>query len=88
MIEDMGGTAHQRVRSQGVARAGGSHPSRRLAGRSQDSACAGRSGVASILSAPLDDEQETDQEQAEVDAAGKEKGNGTAHEEVLREFGM
>ena len=42
----------------------------------------------SILAAPLDDEPETDQERAEVEAARKEKAPGTAHEEVLREFGV
>jgi hypothetical protein len=41
----------------------------------------------SILNAPLDDEPETDQERAEVEAARKETGTGTTHEEVLREFG-
>jgi hypothetical protein len=42
----------------------------------------------SILAAPLDDEPETGQEQAEVEAARSEKGSGTTHEEVLREFGL
>jgi hypothetical protein len=42
----------------------------------------------SILNAPLDDELETDQERAEVEAARNEKGPGTSHEEVLREFGV
>jgi hypothetical protein len=41
----------------------------------------------SILSAPLDDEPETDDERAEVELARSEKGSGTPHEEVLREFG-
>jgi hypothetical protein len=41
----------------------------------------------SILAAPLDDEPETEQERAEVEAARKETGTGTNHEEVLREFG-
>jgi hypothetical protein len=41
----------------------------------------------SILCAPLDDEPETGQERAEVEAARKETGTGTTHEEVLREFG-
>jgi hypothetical protein len=41
----------------------------------------------SILAAPLDDEPETEQERAEVEAARKETGAGTNHEEVLREFG-
>lgn len=42
----------------------------------------------SILSAPLDDEPETDQERVEVEAARNEKGSGTAHGDVLREFGL
>jgi hypothetical protein len=42
----------------------------------------------SILTAPLDDEQETEQERAEVEAARSEKGCGTSHEEVLRQFGL
>jgi hypothetical protein len=41
----------------------------------------------SILTAPLDDEPETEQERAEVEAARSEKGSGTPHEELLREFG-
>ncbi|MGD0134367.1 MAG: hypothetical protein ABSE57_20140 [Bryobacteraceae bacterium] len=41
----------------------------------------------SIITAPLDDEPETEQERAEVEAARSEKGSGTSHEEVLREFG-
>ncbi len=42
----------------------------------------------SILTVPLDDEPETEQERAEVEAARSEKGPGTAHEEVLRQFGV
>ena len=42
----------------------------------------------SILTAPFDDEPETEQERAEVEAARSEKGSGTSHEEVLREFGV
>jgi hypothetical protein len=42
----------------------------------------------SILAAPLDDEPETDQERAEVEAARSETGSGTSHEQVLREFGV
>ena len=42
----------------------------------------------SILAAPLDDEPETEEERAEVEAARKETGPGTSHEEVLREFGL
>jgi hypothetical protein len=41
----------------------------------------------SILTAPLDDEPETKEERAEVEAARGETGAGTTHEEVLREFG-
>ncbi len=41
----------------------------------------------SILTAPPDDEPETEQERAEVEAARSEKGSGTSHEELLREFG-
>jgi hypothetical protein len=42
----------------------------------------------SILTAPLDDEPETEQERAEVEAARSEEGSGTSHEEVSREFGL
>jgi len=42
----------------------------------------------SVVTAPLDDEPETDQERAEVEAARNEKKSGTPHEEVLREFGL
>ena len=42
----------------------------------------------SILDAPLDDEPETQEELAEVNAARRETGPGTPHEEVLREFGL
>jgi hypothetical protein len=42
----------------------------------------------SILTAPLDDEPETERERAEVEAARSEKGSGTSHEEVLRDFGL
>ena len=41
----------------------------------------------SVLAAPLDDEPETDQERAEVEAARSEKGSGSSHQELLREFG-
>ena len=41
----------------------------------------------SILTAPFDDEPETEQERVEVEAARNEPGSGTSHEEVLREFG-
>ena len=42
----------------------------------------------SILDAPVDDEPETEEERADVEAARNEKGPGTLHDEVLREFGM
>jgi hypothetical protein len=42
----------------------------------------------SILTAPQDDEPETDEEHSEVEAARRETGPGTAHDEVLREFGL
>ena len=42
----------------------------------------------SLLTAPQDDEPETDEERAAVEAARKEKGPGTPHEDVLREFGL
>jgi hypothetical protein len=42
----------------------------------------------SILTAPLDDEPETEEELSEVEAARSETGPGTPHEEVLREFGL
>ena len=42
----------------------------------------------SVLDAPIDDEPETDQERADVEAARSEKRPGTPHDEVLREFGM
>ena len=42
----------------------------------------------SLLAAPLDDEPETDRERAEVEAARRETGPGTSHQEVLREFGV
>ena len=41
-----------------------------------------------ILTAPIDDEPETDEERAEIEAARAEPGPGTPHEEVLREFGL
>jgi hypothetical protein len=41
----------------------------------------------SVLAAPLDDEPETDQKRAEVEAARSEKGSETSHQELLREFG-
>jgi hypothetical protein len=42
----------------------------------------------SILTAPMDDEPETEEERAEVDAARREPAPGTSHEKVLREFGL
>jgi hypothetical protein len=42
----------------------------------------------SILTAPLDDEPETENEIAEVEAARREPGPDIPHEEVLREFGL
>ncbi len=42
----------------------------------------------SLLSASYDDEPETDEERAAVEAARREPGTGTPHEEVLREFGL
>jgi hypothetical protein len=42
----------------------------------------------SILAAPLDDEPETEEERAEVEAARSESGSGTSHDDVLREFGL
>jgi len=41
----------------------------------------------SLLTAPLDDEPETEEERAAVEAARSEPGPGTPHKEVLREFG-
>jgi hypothetical protein len=42
----------------------------------------------SILNAPFDDEPETEEELADVEAARRETGTGTSHEEVLREVGV
>jgi hypothetical protein len=42
----------------------------------------------SLLSAPEDDEPESDAERTAVESARREKGPGTPHEEVLREFGL
>jgi hypothetical protein len=42
----------------------------------------------SILMAPFDDEPESEEERAEVEAARRETRPGTPHEEVLREFGL
>jgi len=40
-----------------------------------------------ILNASPDGELESEEERAPVEAARRETGPGTAHEEVLREFG-
>jgi len=40
----------------------------------------------SLLTAPYDDEPETDEERAAVDAARREPGLGTPHEQVIKEF--
>jgi hypothetical protein len=42
----------------------------------------------SLLSAPVDDEPETEDERTAVERALAEPGPGTSHEEVLREFGL
>jgi len=42
----------------------------------------------SIALAPFDDEPESDEERAAVEAARSEAGPGTPHEKVLREFGL
>ena len=42
----------------------------------------------SLLTAPPDDEPETEDERAAVERALAEPGPGTSHEEVLREFGL
>ena len=42
----------------------------------------------SLLSAPVDDEPETEDERTAVEHALAEPGPGTPHEEVLREFGL
>jgi hypothetical protein len=41
-----------------------------------------------ISSVLPDDEPESEEERAAVEAARRETGPGTAHEEVLREFGL
>ena len=41
-----------------------------------------------LLSAPVDDEPETEDERTAVERALAERGPGTSHEEVLREFGL
>ena len=40
----------------------------------------------SLLNAPCDDEPETDEERAAVQAARREPGPGTPHDEVVKEF--
>jgi hypothetical protein len=42
----------------------------------------------SLITAPLDDEPETEGKRIAVEAARREAGPGTPHEEVLREFGL
>ena len=42
----------------------------------------------SLLTAPMDDEPETEEERAAVERALSEPGPGASHEEVLREFGL
>jgi hypothetical protein len=40
------------------------------------------------LNAPPDDELESEEERAEVEAARREAGPGTRHEDLLRDFGL
>jgi hypothetical protein len=42
----------------------------------------------SLLSASLDDESESEEEREAVERARRERGRGTPHAEVLREFGL
>lgn len=42
----------------------------------------------SLLRAPIDDEPEPEEERKAVKLARREPGQGTPHEEVLREFGL
>ncbi len=42
----------------------------------------------SLLSAPVDDEPESEGEREAVERIRREPGRGTPHEEVLREFGL
>ena len=42
----------------------------------------------SLLTAPYDNEPEMDEERTAVEAARRESGTGTPHEEVLKEFGL
>jgi hypothetical protein len=42
----------------------------------------------SLLTAPLDDEPESEEERSAVEEARSEPGSGTPHDEVLREFGL
>jgi hypothetical protein len=42
----------------------------------------------SLLNAPLDDELETEAERQAVERARGETGEGTPHEQVLREYGL
>jgi hypothetical protein len=42
----------------------------------------------SLLTAPADDEPETEDERIAVEVARREAGPGTPHEDVFREFGL
>jgi hypothetical protein len=42
----------------------------------------------SLLTAPYDDEAETEEERSIVEAARRDPAPATPHEEVLREFGL
>ena len=42
----------------------------------------------SLLTAPLDDEPETEEERAAVEKARSEPRPGTPHQDVLRDFGL
>ena len=42
----------------------------------------------SLLSAPVDDQPESEAEREAVERVRREPGRGTPHEEVLRDFGL
>ena len=42
----------------------------------------------SLLTTPMDDEADSDEDRDAVEAARSEPGPGTPHEKVLREFGL
>ena len=42
----------------------------------------------SLVSAPADDEPESEYERTAVESSRRETGPGTPHEDVLREFGL